>query len=47
MTTVHIRQSIPVPLKRLVAALIDFGPGREEVFGKGREHRSGEPGSPQ
>jgi hypothetical protein len=27
MTTVHIRQSTTVPLNRLVAALIDFGPG--------------------
>ncbi|MDX6334394.1 MAG: hypothetical protein QOG05_1734 [Streptosporangiaceae bacterium] len=39
MTTVHIRQSTIVPLERLVAALIDFGPGREGVFGKGHEHR--------
>jgi hypothetical protein len=33
MTTVHIRQSTTVPLNRFVAALIDFGPGREEIFG--------------
>jgi hypothetical protein len=39
MTTVHIRQSTIVPLERLVAALIDFRPAREEVFGKGHEHR--------
>jgi hypothetical protein len=38
MTTVHIRQSTTVPLNRLVAALIDFGPGREEIFGGRHEH---------
>jgi hypothetical protein len=38
MTTVRVRQSTTVPLNRLVAALIDFGPGRDEIFGNGREH---------
>jgi hypothetical protein len=47
MTTVHIRQSIPVPLKRLAAALIDFGPGRERASAKGTSTGSAEPGSSQ
>jgi hypothetical protein len=38
MTTVRIRQRTTIPLNRLVAALIDFGPGREEIFG-GRHER--------
>ena len=39
MTTVHIRQSTTVSLNRLVAALIDFGPGRGEIFASSREHK--------
>ena len=38
MTTVRIRQRTTIPLNRLVAALIDFGPGRAEIFG-GRHER--------
>lgn len=38
MTTVRIRQRSTVPLNSLVAALIDFGPGRAEIFGNGHEH---------
>ena len=38
MTTVRIRQRSTVPLNSLVAALIDFGPGRAEIFGQGHEH---------
>jgi hypothetical protein len=37
MTTVHITQGTAVPLNRLVAALIDFGPGRGKIFGNGHE----------
>ena len=38
MTTVHIRQSTTVSLNRFVAALINFGPGRGEIFTNSREH---------
>jgi hypothetical protein len=34
MTTVHIRQGTTVSLNRFVAALINFGPGRGEIFTK-------------
>jgi len=37
MTTVRITQGTAVPLNRLVAALIDFGPGRGKIFGNGHE----------
>jgi hypothetical protein len=39
MTTVHIRQSTTVSLNRFVAALINFGPGRGEIFANSREHK--------
>jgi len=38
MTTVHIRQSTTVSLNRFVAALINFGPGRGEIFANGHGH---------
>ena len=39
MTTVHIRQSTTVSLNRFIAALINFGPGRGEIFASSREHK--------
>jgi hypothetical protein len=38
MTTVHIRQSTTVSFNRLVAALINFGLGKRDVFATGRGH---------
>jgi len=38
MTTVHIRQSTTVSLNRFVAALINFAPGRGEIFANGHGH---------
>jgi len=38
MTTVHIRQSTTVSLNRFVAALIDFGSDRGEIFATGHGH---------
>ena len=32
MPTVHIHESTTVPPERFVAALTDFGPGRDEIF---------------
>jgi hypothetical protein len=38
MTTVHIKQSTTVSLNRFVGALINFGPGRREIFANSHEH---------
>ncbi len=40
MTTVHIRQSTTLSFNRLVASLINFDPGRREIFANGHGHWS-------
>jgi hypothetical protein len=44
MPTVHIHESTTVPPDRFVAALTDFGPGRDEIFrnSHAKVHASGD-----
>jgi hypothetical protein len=44
MPTVHIHESTSVPPDRFVAALTDFGPGRDEIFrnSHAKVHESGD-----
>jgi hypothetical protein len=44
MPTVHVHESTTVPPERFVAALTDFGPGRDEIFrnSHAKVHASGD-----